>query len=173
MFISDVDCQIFDDKGVLENFEFETLGRIFGSFVKLNDSAVWITGGFNENFENMMTTIIVTTNGSKTDVQLPISFDSHCMVHYKKNSIMIIGGIQNGIANSKKTWIINTNNRSNLIEGPSLNRGRQFFSCNKVEDRFGNTLILVIGGEYEDTVEFLNTTEMLKWTFGKKQILYI
>ena len=117
-----------------------------------------------------MTTILVTTNGSKTDVQLPISFDSHCMVHYKKNSVIIIGGTQNGIAKSKKTWIIDSNNRSNLIEGPSLNKGRQFFSCDKVEDRFGNTLILVIGGEYEDTVEFLNTTEMSKWAFGKKLI---
>ena len=163
-------CQIFDDKGKLESFGLETSGRIFGSSVKLNNSAMWITGGLDKNWENLMSTILVTTNGSKMDVNLPISFESHCMVYFKENSILMIGGIQDGMEKSKKTWIINTNNRSNLIEGPSLNKGRHHFSCDKVEDRYGNTLILVIGGEYEDTMEILNTTEMLKWTFGKKLI---
>ena len=140
---------------------------MFGSSVKLNDSVMWITGGFNRDLDNLMSTTIVTTNGSASDANLTVHFYEHCMVHYKANSVLIIGGAQNGIEKSSKTWIVDVKNRSNLIEGPSLNKGRQYFSCDKVEDRYGNTLILVVGGYFEDTVEILNTTEMLKWTFGK------
>ena len=164
----DIDCQVFDEKDPSTRFEFAPSGRAFASFIKLNQSAMWITGGFNHFWQDLMSTVIVTVNGSVSDVNLPISFHSHCMVHYKPSSILIIGGTQDGVEKSKKTWIVDANNRSSLKEGPSLNKGRQHFSCNKVEDHFGHSLILVVGGEDEDTVEILNTTEMKGWTFGKR-----
>ena len=45
----------------LKSFELDTSGRMFGSSVKLNDSAMWITGGFNRDFDTLMSTTIVTT----------------------------------------------------------------------------------------------------------------
>ena len=159
-----LDCQIFNQKG---EFKFKFEERIFGSFVKFNPSAFWITGGLNRSMQNYVSTLIVTENSSTIDVNLPISFAYHCMVYYKENLILIIGGTQNGDENSNKSWIINTNDRSNLVEGPSLTKGRESFSCGRVEDDSGNVMVLVVGGTYEDTMEILNTTEMKKWVLGK------
>lgn len=83
----------------------------------------------------------------------------------------MIGGTQNGKERSAKTWIVDVNNRSNLKEGPPLNKGRQYFSCDKVDDDYGNALVLVIGGEHEDSMEILNTTEMKAWSFGRKNYI--
>ena len=164
----DTDCQIFDENNPPRSFEFAPLGRAFASFVKLNQSTMWITGGFNLYWQDLMSTLLVTVNGSKNDESLPIHFQGHCIVHYKPSSILIIGGQQDGVEKSKRTWIVDVNNRSSLIEGPFLNKGRQHFSCDKVVDRFGHSLILVVGGEDEDTMEVLNATEMKGWTFGKR-----
>ena len=80
---------------------------------------MWITGGFNRALDSLMSTTIVTTNGSASDANLTVHFYEHCMVQYKANSVLIIGGAQNGIEKSSKTWIVDVKNRSNLIEGPS------------------------------------------------------
>ena len=163
----DIDCQTFDVDGTSQTFENASSGIAYSSFVKLNDSAMWITGGMDVFFTELKSTLMVTVNGSVEDVNLPMSLYGHCMVHYDSNSILIIGGNQNEIDyKSKKTWLVNTNDRSILIEGPTLNKGRELFACDKVKDRFGNILILVVGGKEEDTMEILNTSEMTMWTFG-------
>ena len=132
---------------------------------------MWITGGINRSWQDLMSTVLVTVNGTKSDVNLPIHFLYHCMVQYKVDSILMIGGTQNGKERSAKTWIVDVNNRSNLKEGPPLNKGRQYFSCDKVDDDYGNALVLVIGGEHEDSMEILNTTEMKAWSFGRKNYI--
>ena len=79
----------------------------------------------------------------------------------------MIGGKQNGEWDSDKTWIIDPKNGFNIAEGPSLKEGRQYHSCGKMEDVYGNVLVIVAGGDgWMDSVEILNTTLMKEWVEG-------
>ena len=87
------------------------------------------------------------------------------------STVILIGGKQNDTWTSDKTWIVDIDDDFQVTEGPLLNKGREDHWCGAVKDESGDIVIAVVGGQSEDSaedsVEFLNTDMMDKWTYGK------
>ena len=157
------DCMVFE-KTSISRLDFIENGRKYASSIKLNDSHLWITGGYHEiyPYQTQNSTEIINIKGSQKGINLPFSAYGHCMVKYSQNKALLIGGVQNKSRRSDKTWIIDLID-FNFAEGPSLIKGRQKHVCGKMNDEFGNEVIVAVGGQYENTVEILNTTLMDEW----------
>ena len=128
---------------------------------------MWITGGMDSNWNNLHSTKVVTINGSTSGIDLPFTVSSHCMVQYQPNAVILIGGDQNGNADSDKTWLIDPTNGFDIIQGPNLNQGRAYHSCGILKDDSGNVLVIVAGGGNMKSVEVLNTTSLKEWIEGR------
>ena len=79
-----------------------------------------------------------------------------------------MGGRQNGSI-SKKTWVINPNNKLEITEAPSMNVARMEYACGKMEFR-GNVVLIVAGGwnwAPLHSVEIFDPTSNKFWIFGK------
>ena len=100
---------------------------------------------------------------------LPFNASQHCMIQYASNSILLIGGLQDGCI-SGKTWIINPENGFEIKEGPPLNIARYRHSCAKmVSPANGKVLIIVAGGINKaavKSVEIWDPASNEGWTFG-------
>ena len=81
--------------------------RKYEAAIKLNQSMMWITGGTKSR-----TTEFVTINSSKKGITLPFEISYHCMIMFKKDFILLIGGKYRGNGYwdqedySTRTWII-------------------------------------------------------------------
>ena len=161
------DCMVFD-KIQQRKFDFMERGRISASLIKLNESHLWITGGktgLTYLSQGLKSTELISINGAQESFNLPFTVYNHCMVKYSQSKALLIGGIQNETRKSDKTWIINLID-FNITEGPSLIKGRHKHVCGKMSDEFGNTIVVLVGGVDEYSVEILNTTMMDEWKPG-------
>lgn len=158
--------KLLDDCIMVDQFQTKSFKMVEGSkreyasSVKLNDSTIWITGGESNSTE------FVTVHGSSLGITLPINVEGHCMVIIDSNIVMLIGGIQDKVEYSDKTWIIDVENDFNITEGPRLIKGRKFHMCGKLKDESGNMIIVAISGSLEDSVEFLDTSQLKQWVAG-------
>ena len=160
------DCQVIYETGS-QSFDMSASGRSYASSIKLNQSTLWITGGYDSHLNDLNSTEFVTVNGTTFGVELPITVHGHCMVQYQSDTILLIGGKQNGEWDSDMTWIIDLKNGFDFTEGPSLKEGRMYHSCGTMEDEYGNVLVIVAGGDvWMEPVEVLNTTLMKEWVEG-------
>ena len=141
------------------------VGEIVSSNI-LPESHIWITGGNTYPSKEKSSTEIISTSGSQKGINLPFTVYDHCMLKFSQNKALLISGNQNETQRSQKTWIIDLVD-FNLTEGPSLIKGRHRHVCGKINDQFGNEVIVVVGGKYENSVEILNTTIMDEWKLGK------
>ena len=106
--------------------------RDFPACVAINQSTLWIVGGTNNDDEPLSSSEFIKLDQSSTrGPDLPSGMYGHSMIQYNKESIYIIGGIQNG-SESKKTWIADPTNGFKIKEGPSLNVGRVAHGCAKM-----------------------------------------
>ena len=159
------DCEVIDATET-KVFNMSVNGRRYASSIKLNQSTMWITGGYDSNENYLNSTEFVTVNGSTAAVTLPFTVYTHCMIQYQPDAILLIGGQQDYEWNSDKTWIIDPTNGFNITEGPPLKEGRTDHSCGKWKDEYGNVIVMVAGGYRTDSVEILNTTQMKEWVKG-------
>ena len=124
------DCKAIGVNGIKTfNMSYPT-PRSWSIAVKLNQSAMLITGGYYNN-DDLFSTEIITTEGSHPGIDLPFTVYGHCMVQIKPNTIILIGGTQNGEWFSNKTWIIDTLNGFHITEGPTLKTGLSYPKCYK------------------------------------------
>ena len=163
--VDKADCEVIDETET-RTYNMSVNGRRHASSIKLNQSTIWIIGGSDSNSTTLNSTEFLTINGSSAGVDFAFTVIGHCMVQYKTDAILLIGGKQNGKSNSKKTWIIDPTNGFKLTIGPSLKKGRMFHSCGKMKDEYGNSVVIVAGGQSKDSVEFLNTTVIKEWVEG-------
>ena len=168
-------CFVIDSAEV-KKFPLLDNNRIDKAMIKLNDSTFWVTGGGTNNFE----TEFITETGSAFGPWLPLvdhginGIEKHCMVLFEPNRIFMIGGTFRKkylFKATYKTWIIDIANNFTAKEGPRLKKGRNFPNCGKMRDEFGNTIVVVVGGNdknmrFTDSVEFINATLMDKWAYG-------
>ena len=144
--------------------------RRFAASVALDQNTLWIVGGTDEDFNDLNSTEFIKLGQlSVKGRDLPFTISYHSMIQYDEKSIYIIGGCQNGQLNSKKTWIVDPTNDFRITEGPSLNKGREFYGCAKMTLN-GRTILVVAGGYGNDgqldSVEILDTSENNVWTPG-------
>ena len=142
--------------------------RARASSVVLNQSTLWVTGGYDERLTDLSTTEFITLDeAAATGPKLPFTIYGHGMVMLNDHAIYIIGGFQNG-STSRDTWIVDlSNNGFEIQKGPSLNQARYEFSCGKMLSH-GKVLLVVAGGVGKDTVEILDPSSAGQgWIFGK------
>ena len=164
------DCLVFGEN----NLQLKMLQkRASAALVILRQNKLWIVGGWNGSGDLDTTEFLTLNNVSEEGPKLPFKISSHCMFNYNENSILIIGGMQNG-SRSKKTWILDPTNEFNIKEGPTLNVERHQHSCAKFQIN-GKPFILVIGGRdgcdsILDSVEFLDLSLLgqQNWIMGKR-----
>ena len=159
------DCEIIG-KTESKVINMTAKGRQFASSLRLNASTMWIVGGRDEGYD-LKSSEFITVDGSTPGINLPFTVLGHCVIQYKANALLLIGGDQNEYWN-KNTWIIDPTNGFNLTKGPRLNQGRTYHSCGKMKDKYGNILIVVAGGNSLNSVEILNTKSMNTWIEGPK-----
>ena len=131
------------------------------SSVVLNESKIWITGGWSwsNNDGSLKSTEIISLNQPPVlGPDLPFTVSSHCMVLVNPTTIYLIGGI----VYDKKTWIIDPTNDFQIKEGPSLNIERIRHSCSKMRIN-GRIFLVVAGGLNKESLEF-DSVELLDTT---------
>ena len=141
------------------------------SSVVLNESKIWITGGFSNNGDLKSTEIISLDQPPIPGPDLPFTVYDHSMVLVNPKTIYLIGGFQNGDV-SNETWIIDPTKDFQIKVGPSLNIARNWHSCSKMRIK-GRIFLVVAGGHNNgktlDSVELLDTTCPDKgWKTGTK-----
>ena len=86
-----INCTIIDQTGS-KTFPMSVNGRRSASSIRLNASTIWITGGTNNDYFFLKSTELVTVNGSTPAIKMPFGIAGHCMIKYKTNEILSIGG---------------------------------------------------------------------------------
>ena len=103
--------------------------RANAASVALDQSTLWIVGGWNGNNDLSATEFIKLGQPSVKGPDLPFTISCHSMIQYNEKSIYIIGGDQNDSGFSNKTWIVDPTNGFKITEGPSLNKARNSHGC--------------------------------------------
>ena len=122
------------------------------SSVRLNNSMLWIMGGY-DGFRNryINSTEFVTTEGAVNGPPLPNSLDLHCSVLFPGNgNVYLIGGrVGNfGKRSTNRVWVVNPSNKFTFAQGPSLITARHEHMCGTMS--IGTKSIIVVAGGNED-----------------------
>ena len=149
--------------------------RCYAASVALDQSTLWIVGGYNGNNSLNSTEFIKLGQPSVKGRDLPFTIGDHSMIQFDEKSIYIIGGRQNGSI-SNKIWIVDPTNELQVTKGPSLNIRRYFHGCAKMTLN-GRTILVVAGGmgngcETLNSVEILDPSENNVWTPGNVFEIY-
>ena len=165
----DQNSKIFNNGIILQsNEELQLIeGRIFASSIVLNETRLWVSGGIGEKWNHMNSSEYISLDQPPEDgPELPFTVSSHCMVQVDSKSIYLIGGYQNGIPSSDKTWIIDPTNNFEMKEGPKMKYARHEHSCATM--RLNNKIFIVVFGGHSTKPEILDTSSSTnKWQFGK------
>ena len=116
-----------------------------------------MTGGYT-GFSSLDTAEVLSDGGWQDfSISLPVTIYAHCMVFVNSTTVMIIGGIQNGVGDSPNTFYFNTENEK-WVAGPKLLSGRQQHSCGKLQRESGSSQesVIVAGGYGTKSVEILD-----------------
>ena len=130
----------------------------------LSNDTLWIVGGetgISQGSVSLRSTEFIKLGyPSLKGPDMPFTINRHCMIQYDEESIYIIGGNQNSLHCSKKTWIVNPKDGFKIREGPSLNVERMNHACAKMIIN-GRTKLVVTGGYIKSSGEYLDSVEIL------------
>ena len=125
--------------------------------IVVNDTTLWVTGGYDNTFISLKSTDFVTLEGSQPGPDMPQALVAHTMVAINESYIMFIFDGQTLYYDYKTgEW----------INGPDLIKARPGYASGVVIDENTNeNLVVVTGGEHA-----YNSTEILQenqWITGK------
>ena len=163
------ECSVMGKEG---SYTFNTSSRHSAFATKLNESMLWITGGFDEDEVITNSTEFVTVNSSVPGPFMNITLADHCVVKINESFILMIGGDAKDYGKQNKTWFVDLKNGFKMVEGPQMNNVRSCSACGKKLDDTENTIVIAAGGIDEATVEFLNMTNISNWIADKSYHVY-
>ena len=144
--------------------------RSIHSSVSLNNSMLWVMGGFIYNplsqygrVHVTSSTEFVTREGAVNGPTLMMGANvGHCPVLFPGNSnVYLIGG---GTSNGTKVWVANPSNGFTFTQGPSLMSGRYNHACGTMS--IGTkSIIVAAGGHNLASVEILDPLSN-QWVAG-------
>ena len=152
-----------------ETYEYEIEERRSASSVVLNQSRLWVTGGYIGNWNKLNTSQFLSLDQPpEKGPDLPFAVSCHCMVQVDSETIYLIGGFQNG-EKSNKTWIINPKKNFQIREGPTMLETRIDHACATM--KVNNKVFIIVVGSADNrqcrTIEILDTTlPSNNWKFG-------
>ena len=153
----------------MSNNDFKMMSpRDFSASIALNESKIWVTGGYSIHFGKSNRYITSTTEIISLDQppvagpNFPFTVREHSMVLVNPTTIYLIGGFQNGEL-SNKTWIFDQSNNFQIRLGPPLNIARLAHSCSKMKIE-GRNFLVAAGGKCKMSEELLDSVELLDTT---------
>ena len=114
----------------------------YGSIVLNNN--LYISGGSDGSSLTLIEMLSPDTTSKIIPVQLPIGIQRHCQVPWDSETFLLIGGTISGQEYRDETYYINVITNQ-LTNGPSLNTGRYYHTCDELEVS-GKSYIIVTGG---------------------------
>ena len=156
--------------------------------IVLNETILWITGGWDVNGLPLLSSEYIKLSGSSPGPDLPMYLQKHAMIAINKTHSMIIGGFGSfGVLEASDdldlTFYFNHGNQQ-WVDGPRLIQARKFHAVGIVNDQVTMTnLVIVTGGQakegyYDNAIHLsnklhtFNSTEILvdsQWLPGKKR----
>ena len=121
--------------------------RYYPSSVALNNSMIWILGGYN-GARLSSTEFISIKNGAVIGPSLPEALDGSCAVKFDKSEYVYLVGGYNSSGFTNNVWVVNTSNGFNFTKGPSLNATRAYHGCSEMS--IGERNVIVVAGGTPD-----------------------
>ena len=141
----------------------------YSAAIALNESTLWVTGGWNKNGFHKETQLVdITSPGSvaKPGPDLPHAVNRHCLLSINSTTAFLVGG--NGLLDKEyysTTYFFN-HVTNTWAEGPPLERFvRAAFGCGMIQNQ-RMRLVVIAGGYYgESSTEILDLNN-LEWVKG-------
>ena len=141
--------------------------RSHASSVVLNNTYLWITGGYDANFDHLQTTEYVSIDGKESSLGPPLPHINadHCMVMANASHAFLMGGHYC----KQDTYYFDTTNPNALwTSGPQALHGRAGHGCASTD-----TGLVIVGGGFgtSDCSTVVDTVDILvggQWTQGNK-----
>ncbi len=144
--------------------------RVRAAAAQLQDGQLLVTGGYDGSLSSLNSAEMLTEEGWESNIpSLPVTISYHCMITVNSTTVMVIGGIQNGL-NSGKTFYF-TFGEESWTEGPELENKRRWHSCGKIRrNKESQEMSIIVAGGY-DVSSYLSSVEILdessiKWQTG-------
>ena len=139
--------------------------RSYAASVVLSNNTLWVTGGYDQSFNLIKTTEIITKDGQTSQgPDLPLPNSSHSIVSLNSGAFILIGGYGGDrsathLYEEKKGW----------RPGPNLKNGRYCHTAGVLTDRVSTkTYIVAVGGRHaESSLEYLEYPGSNEWMKGK------
>ena len=150
--------------------------RFLAASVVLNETTLWLLGGFDGGFSTLRSTELITMDAA-TSVKgpaLPDVLSEFCVVKYNDTHIYLTGGnVGSNYLNQVSTnevWIHNTildAGSSSWTEGPRMNTGRRDHGCTVLHHGQNSWVVVAGAWRHSDTtsVEILDPNNN-KWIQG-------
>ena len=138
------------------------------SVVINNDTALWVTGGLDQNYEIVKSTEFVTKEGkSSKGPDLPLALRAHAMVALDDGKFILIGGANcYNLESSSATFFYE--NKKGWRPGPPLKSGRRLHTAGLLTDRINSKqyIVVVEGMDANTSVEYLEYPGNNSWIKG-------
>ena len=149
--------------------------------IVLNETILWITGGWDVNGLPHLSSEYIKLSGSSQGPDLPMYLQNYAMIAINTTHSMIIGGmgVLEAIYDLDLTFYFDHGNQQ-WVGGPKLIQARKFHAVGIVNDQvtMTNYVIVTGGGGYyspifvSDNPYIFDSTEILldnQWLPGKKR----
>ena len=152
--------------------------RYGASAIQINPNQTLIFGGVDENGNNLKSTEVISSSGSKEGKDFPVSISYHCSFKINSTHAMVTGGTPDG-SKSPSTWFVDLT-KTTFTPGPTMSSSRGFHGCATFHLGTKSFGIVAGGGDTYSTqiqTEIIDLDEeSLTWTEGlldKSKIVYL
>jgi hypothetical protein len=134
--------------------------RVKTAATQLQDGKLLVAGGGLHSGSYLNSAEMLTENGWESNIPtLPVTNFAHCMVTVNSTTVVVIGGGQNGLDYSGKTFYF-TFGEESWTEGPELKNKRGYHSCGKIRrNKESQKMSIIVAGGYDNS--YLSSVEIL------------
>ena len=142
-----------------------TTQRVWSASIAIGDM-IWITGGYDQNYDYASTEQIHLNKTIRPGPTLPTPITSHCMAS-DNDRIFVVGG-QDQTSSTPVSKEVQIYNKYNIFGVPitarPMNYGRYYHACTIFYSQsYGRNVLLVAGGSYKGSYK---SAEILDFLLG-------
>ena len=159
-------------------FHNMTTARRLASATEVNNDQTLIIGGYDETWNDLKTTELISSSGSVKGKDFPTRISKHCSFKINSTHALVTGGDQDG-SYSASTWFVDLT-KTRFTPGPKMTSRRREHGCSTLQ--LGRKTFGVVAGGWDyngclDSTEWIDLEEdSPTWTEGmqdKSKIVYL